>query len=55
MTGAEIQTLAFIIWMIGSMIAFVVILAWALWPGHRERFQTYAAIPLRREQGENHP
>ncbi len=55
MTGAEIQALAFIVWMIGSMIVFIAILVWALWPGNRERFQAYAAIPLRPEQDEGHP
>lgn len=46
MSGAEMQSLAFTVWMVVSAIAFVAIIAWALWPGHRERFEAHAAIPF---------
>jgi|APDOM4702015191_1054821.scaffolds.fasta_scaffold152825_2 cbb3-type cytochrome oxidase subunit 3 len=42
----DTQFYAYMIWMIISIVLFIVILAWALWPGSRERFQRYAEIPL---------
>ena len=52
MTGAEIQTLMFILWMIGSMIVFIATIVWALWPGNRRRLESYGSIPLLDEPDE---
>ena len=55
MSGVDIQLYAFIAWMIGSMIVFIAIIVWALWPGNRRRFEAYSAIPLNDEQDEVRP
>jgi len=46
----DMQFYAYMTWMAVSVVLFVLILAWALWPGSRERFQKYADIPLRDDQ-----
>ena len=48
----DMQFYAYMTWMVVSIVLFVLILAWALWPGSRERFQKYADIPLRDDQDE---
>jgi cbb3-type cytochrome oxidase subunit 3 len=40
------------VWMVVSILLFVVIMAWALWPGSRERFEKHADIPLRDDEDE---
>jgi cbb3-type cytochrome oxidase subunit 3 len=55
MTGAELQLYVFIAWMIGSMILFIAIIAWALWPSNRQRFESYGSIPLADDQPETRP
>ncbi|MCK8784772.1 cbb3-type cytochrome c oxidase subunit 3 [Roseomonas sp. NAR14] len=35
------------IWIVWFFVLFVGILAWALWPGRRQRLQQLADIPLR--------
>ncbi len=52
MSGADIQTYAFIAWMIASMIVFIALIAWALWPGNRRRLEKHGAIPFADEQDE---
>jgi cbb3-type cytochrome oxidase subunit 3 len=52
MSNEDLQFYAYMIWMAVSIILFTVILAWALWPGSRERFQPYADIPLRDDEDE---
>lgn len=37
------------LWPLWLMILFLGIVAWAYWPSHRQRFESYATIPLRDE------
>jgi cbb3-type cytochrome oxidase subunit 3 len=52
MSGADIQFYAFATWMILSMITFIAIIVWSLLPGNRQRFDGYAAIPLRDDESD---
>ena len=47
MISPELHSNLFVIWMALSVIAFIVIMVWALWPSHRRRFESYGYIPLR--------
>jgi cytochrome c oxidase cbb3-type subunit IV len=47
MISPELHSNLFVIWMVLSVIAFIVIMVWALWPSHRRRFESYGHIPLR--------
>ncbi|HUL08577.1 MAG TPA: cbb3-type cytochrome c oxidase subunit 3 [Candidatus Acidoferrum sp.] len=48
----DMQFYAYMTWMTISIVLFLLILAWALWPGSRERFQKYADIPLHDDEDE---
>ena len=48
----DMQFYAYMTWMVVSIVLFALILAWALWPGSRERFQKYGDIPLRDDEDE---
>jgi len=52
MSNEDMQFYAYMVWMVVSIVLFAVILAWALWPGSRERFQQYGDIPLRDDEDE---
>ena len=54
MSGVDLQLYAFIAWMIASMIVFIALIAWVLWPGHGPRFEKHASIPLGDETDEAH-
>jgi cbb3-type cytochrome oxidase subunit 3 len=47
MSAIDMQYYAYAVWMIVSIITFIAIIAWALWPSHRQRFERYGTIPLR--------
>lgn len=51
----DTQYYAYIVWMIVSVVMFIAILAWALWPGNRERLEGYASIPLQDDENEARP
>ena len=51
MISPELHSNLFVIWMALSVIAFIVIMVWALWPSHRQRFESYGQIPLRDDDG----
>jgi cbb3-type cytochrome oxidase subunit 3 len=55
MSSEDMQYYAYMVWMIVSIVLFTLILVWALWPGSRERFEKYADIPLRDDEGEAQP
>lgn len=46
MTLTELSTLARALWPLWLTIVFLAIVAWALWPSHRRRFDAAARIPL---------
>ena len=46
MISPELHSNLFVIWIVLSVIAFLVIMVWALWPSHRQRFESYGYIPL---------
>jgi len=52
MSNEDMQFYAYMAWMIVSVLLFVVIMGWALWPGSREHFEQYADIPLRDDEDE---
>ena len=47
MISPELQSNLFLFWIVLSVIAFLAIMVWALWPSHRQRFESYGRIPLR--------
>ncbi len=47
MISPELHSDLFIIWMVLSVIAFIALMAWTLWPSHRRKLESYADIPLR--------
>lgn len=49
------QYYAYMAWMAVSIVMFIVILAWALWPGHRERLERHGNIPLLDDENEARP
>jgi len=51
MISPELHSNLFVIWMVLSVIAFIAIMVWALWPSHRRRFESYGQIPLRDDDG----
>jgi cbb3-type cytochrome oxidase subunit 3 len=46
MISPELHSNLFVIWIVLSVIAFLAIMVWALWPSHRQRFESYGHIPL---------
>jgi cbb3-type cytochrome oxidase subunit 3 len=52
MSGVDIQLFAFIAWMIASMIVFIALIAWVLWPGNGPLFEKHGSIPLADETDE---
>jgi len=52
MWNEDMQFYAYMVWMAVSILLFTVIMAWALWPGSRERFEKYGDIPLRDDEDE---
>lgn len=47
MISPELHSDLFIIWMVLSVIAFIALMVWTLWPSHRRKLESYADIPLR--------
>ena len=47
MISPELHSDLFVIWMVLSVIAFIVLMVWTLWPSHRRKLESYADIPLR--------
>ena len=47
MISPELNSQLFVIWMVLSVIAFIVLMVWTLWPSHRRKLESYADIPLR--------
>jgi len=50
MISPELHSNLFVAWIVLSVIAFLVIMVWALWPSHRKRFEAYGQIPLRDDE-----
>jgi cbb3-type cytochrome oxidase subunit 3 len=42
----------FIVWLLASLVVFVGIVVWAMWPSNKARLQAYADIPLRDDKHE---
>lgn len=40
------MTTLFIAWMLLSIVVFVAIIAWTVWPANARRLEAHAAIPL---------
>lgn len=38
------------VWVVWFMMLFVGIVAWALWPSRREKFEEHGRIPLRGDE-----
>ncbi len=36
-------------WMLGMMISFGAVVAWAFWPSHRARFEEDSRIPFKED------
>ena len=36
-------------WMMGMMVAFGAVVAWAFWPSHRARFEEDGQIPFKED------
>lgn len=53
MISPGLQSNLFVIWIVLSVIAFLAIMVWALWPSHRQRFESYGNIPLRDDDNTN--
>jgi FtsZ-interacting cell division protein ZipA len=49
MISPELHSDLFIIWMVLSVIAFIALMVWTLWPSHRRKLESYADIPLRED------
>jgi FtsZ-interacting cell division protein ZipA len=47
MISPELHSDLFVIWMVLSVIAFIVLMVWTLWPSHRRKLESYADMPLR--------
>jgi len=47
MISPELHSDLFVIWMVLSVIAFIALMVWTLWPSHRRKLESYADIPLR--------
>ena len=49
MISPELHSDLFVIWMVLSVIAFIALMAWTLWPSHLRKLESYADIPLRED------
>ena len=47
MISPELHSDLFVIWMVLSVIVFIALMVWTLWPSHRRKLESYADIPLR--------
>jgi FtsZ-interacting cell division protein ZipA len=47
MISPELHSDLFVIWMVLSVIAFIVLMVWTLWPSHRRKLESYADMALR--------
>ena len=47
MISPELHSDLFVIWMVLSVIAFIALMVWTLWPSHRRKLESYADVPLR--------
>jgi len=47
MISPELHSDLFVLWMVLSVIAFVVLMVWTLWPSNRRMLESYADVPLR--------
>lgn len=52
MWNENTQYYAYMIWMAVSIVMFIAILGWVLWPGSRERLERHANIPLLDDEDE---
>lgn len=51
----DTQYYAYIVWMIASIVMFIAILVWTLWPGSAERLERYGSMPLLDDEDEVRP
>jgi cbb3-type cytochrome oxidase subunit 3 len=47
MISPELHSDLFVIWMVLSVIAFIALMVWTLWPGNKRILESYADVPLR--------
>jgi FtsZ-interacting cell division protein ZipA len=49
MISPELHSDLFVAWMVLSVIVFIVLMVWTLWPSHRSKLESFADIPLRND------